>query len=500
MCLDKIIRVRGVSCRSQRVIAAPCGVCPQCRKKEQLDWSFRLKTELHQLDEKEWYCVFFTMTYNDEHLPHFPKVLLNERGLEYYKDKQLPMCFSKEDVRDFHKRLRDWLESKGAKDDKRYKYMTCAEYGESTKRCHYHTLMCVPRFINPQELFDKVNELWTCRGFIFPKNINGGVDGHGYEHKPFVVESIDKACAYCAKYISKDIAFEESIDRSMFRKKIVKSDTSEYKVKRIYYKNIGRTLEIVVKKDNDDCYEEEIIRLSDYTCFHMQSRQLGKLFVDTLGKEKLEYLTNGYYFDGDEFCHQFPKYMREKCLYDITYLKHNDDRYINRVPNDFFKAHYKELFQDKVIKTKRTIDDFEQNYYNIISKFITSEQKSEFDFIRNMLYSQNTRFELAADIVAYYGVNPRCIEPYYTNVDFWMMRHYTYRYVKDNVVCVNEPNVDYEMINYQPQKAVYYEMITKYYLMLNWIKSLINDLPKKLQKEHLRDIAYIRDAFKSCEV
>lgn len=500
MCLDKIIKVRSISCRGQSVMAAPCGVCPQCRKKEQLDWSFRLKTELHQLDEKEWYCVFFTMTYNDENLPHFPKILLNDRGMEFYKDKELPMCFSKDDVRDFHKRLRDWLEDKGAKDEKRYRYMTCAEYGESTKRCHYHTLMCVPRFIDSDELFEKVKELWTVRGFIFPRYKNGGVDEHGYEHKPFVVESIDKACGYCAKYISKDIAFEESIDRTLFRKKVVKSDTSPYKVKRIYYKAINKTVEVIVKKNEDDENHEEIIRLSDYTCFHMQSRQLGKLFVDCLNENKLKYLREGYYFNGDEFCHQFPKYMREKCLYDITYVKHCDKRYVNRIPNDFFRQHYRELFDDKVINTKRTIDDFEMNYYSQISKFVKPEVKAEFDFIRNMLYSQNTRYELASDIVAYYGVNPRCIEPYYTNADFWLIRHDVYRYVYDNRLCTNEIPIDYEMINYQSQKAVYYEMVTKYYLMLNWIKSLINDLPKKLQLEHMRDIAYIRDAFKTNEV
>ena len=192
--------------------------------------------------------------------------------------------------------------------------------------------------------------------------------------------------------------------------------------------------------------------------------------------------------------------MREKCLYDITYVKHCDKRYVNRIPNDFFRQHYRELFDDKVINTKRTIDDFEMNYYSQISKFVKPEVKAEFDFIRNMLYSQNTRYELASDIVAYYGVNPRCIEPYYTNADFWLIRHDVYRYVYDNRLRTNEIPIDYEMINYQSQKAVYYEMVTKYYLMLNWIKSLINDLPKNLQLEHMRDIAYIRDAFKSNEV
>ena len=116
------------------------------------------------------------------------------------------MCFSKEDIRRFHTDLRYWLErEKGAKGVHRYKWMTCAEYGEHTKRCHYHTLLCVPKFVEARELFEKVNELWTEKGFIFPKNFEGGVDSHGYSHKPFVVDSVEKASGYCSKYISKDI-------------------------------------------------------------------------------------------------------------------------------------------------------------------------------------------------------------------------------------------------------------------------------------------------------
>ena len=171
MCNYKLIDIKSVSCRGIKFSAIPCGVCPTCRKREQLEWGFRLKTELLSLPQNEWYCVFFTQTYNEMYLPHFPRALLNEFGREKYKDCLTPMCFSKDDVREFHTNLRYWLErEKGCKGDFRYKWMTCAEYGEYTHRCHYHTLLCIPKFVDARELFDKVNELWTKKGFIFPNN------------------------------------------------------------------------------------------------------------------------------------------------------------------------------------------------------------------------------------------------------------------------------------------------------------------------------------------
>ena len=171
MCNYKMIDVKSVSCRGIKIAAVPCGVCPTCRKREQLEWAFRLKTELLSLPQDEWYCVFFTQTYNEIHLPHFPRALLNEDGEKKYKNCLTPMCFSKDDIREFHTNLRYWLErEKGCKGEFRYKWMTCAEYGEHTQRCHYHTLLCIPKFVDARELFDKVNDLWTKKGFIFPKN------------------------------------------------------------------------------------------------------------------------------------------------------------------------------------------------------------------------------------------------------------------------------------------------------------------------------------------
>ena len=480
MCNCKIVGVKSVSCRGVKVAAIPCGVCSTCRKREQLDWSFRIKTELLSLPENEWYCVFFTMTYNDWNLPHFPRLLLNSTGEEKYKNTDLPMCFSKDDVREFQTYLRYWLERVcGCKDDKRYKWITCAEYGENTKRCHYHTLLCVPVFVDKEKLFEKVCELWTPKGFIFPKNINGGVDKYGYVHKPFVVENIYKAAAYVSKYISKDIAFEESIDRSCFKK------------------------QVILNRGEKD---EKKVRLSNYCCFHLQSRSLGNSFCKKLNDEqKKEYLIKGFFFAGDEFCHSMPKYFKEKFLFDNYYLKTKDGkRVVRKIPTPFFQQHYKELFENKVQNMVRKYDDFQTNYRYQVEKFASKEEYKTFCDVESRI-TQLSNYEICEKFIAYAGVDYGVVTSLLTPCEMWY-RRYTYlsyvvngdEYViegleKDCSVLFSEDYPELDNI-----KNVF-EDINRYYFMILLFKSRIDEIPDKLQMENERNIAYIQDCFKSCE-
>lgn len=479
MCNCKVIGINSVSSRGIRVAAVPCGVCPTCRKREQLEWSFRLKTELLSLPKDEWYCVFFTMTYNDWNLPHFPRILLNDTGEEEYKKNDLPMCFSKDDVREFQTNLRYWLEREcGAKNDKRYKWMTCAEYGEHTKRCHYHTLLCVPSFVDKYKLFDKVNELWTKKGFIFPKYINGGLDGYGYNHKPFVVDNIYKAAAYVSKYISKDIAFEESIDRNLFKK------------------------QVILRKGKKN---EQKVRLSDYTCFHLQSRSIGSSFCQNLtSKQKKEYLEKGFFFNGDEFCHHMPKYFREKFLFENYYLKVGDKRLVRKYPTEFFRKNYKALFDSRVVRMRDKLEDFRLNYRPHIQKFLSEHELKAFLNLEKRINILST-YEVAERIVAYAGVNSYYVSNFYSPAEMWFRRYLYRSYVEDGKEIVFEFlesdfqelfGEDVEIVN--TREAV--EDVTKYYLSIAVIRSRIDAEPDRIKLNYERDIAYVQDTFKSCEV
>lgn len=492
MCNYKLIGVKSISCRGIKIAAVPCGTCPTCRKREQLEWAFRLKTELLSLPSDEWYCVFFTQTYNEIHLPHFPRVLLNDDGKKKYKNCLTPMCFSKDDVREFHTNLRYWLErEKGCKGEYRYKWMTCAEYGEHTQRCHYHTLLCIPKFVDARDLFDKVNELWAKKGFIFPKNFEGGLDRHGYMHKPFVVDSVDKAAGYCSKYISKDIAFEESIDRNDFCKcKIIKK-------------------KIFDKRSNTYKEKEKKIRLSDYTCFHLQSRSLGKTFVDSLSdSEKLDFIKNGYHFVGDEFTNHVPKYMLNKFLFENYYIKVgtiDPKRYVLTRPTHFFYKNKVAIFKQKVYNMQKKLENFELSYYPQIGKFTNELEKRNFDVVRER-FNQLSTEEIAEKIVAYAGLNEQYVNYCLTPCEMWFRRFDHYCYVANGSRIIEDNNDDLEgiyntgefceMVN--PKIEVDY--VNKYYFWMMILKSRIDKVPDEVQQQQERNILWIRDSFTSCEV
>lgn len=493
MCNAKIIKVHSISCRGVRQVATPCGVCATCRKSQQLEWSFRLKTELLALPKDEWYCVFFTQTYNDNSLPHIPRILLNVEGEKAFKNVALPMCFSKQDVRNFHELLRHWLESKGAKDAYKYKWMTCAEYGEHTKRCHYHTLMCVPSFIDPLELFEKVKELWNEKGFIFPKKFNGGIDKYGYNHKPFVVDSVEKAAGYCSKYISKDLAFEESFDKNLFKKEIIVSDKNRFKKVRV---KVGtRWIDRLKEKTENEVKQDEKIRLSDYLCFHLQSRSLGNSFVQKLNEqEKIDFVKNGYFFNGDDFCHHLPKYMLNKFMFENYYLKKDDNRLVRRKPTKFFNEHYNEIFESKVKQMVAKLDEFKTNYRVYLHRFFNQEQVDKFAELESSFYDLSNT-ELAEQICAYVGCNVQAIEVFKTPVNFWFQR---FCYVS-KIVNLHE-NVFEECIDFDPLvNRNYYEKLNEYYFTMQYIIAKIDEVPKKMKLEYQRNIAWVADAFKSYE-
>lgn len=101
-----------------RTCFVPCGSCEECKKKNALDWTIRLRSEA-----KLWpYNYFVTLTYADSCLP------LSNEG---------EPVLSKKDVQNFLKRLRKSFGS--------VRFFACGEYGENTKRPHYHLIIFSPR-------------------------------------------------------------------------------------------------------------------------------------------------------------------------------------------------------------------------------------------------------------------------------------------------------------------------------------------------------------------
>jgi len=92
----------------------PCGKCIECRLEYARSWAIRCVHEA-QMHEKN---IFLTLTYDDAHL--------GENLLDY-RDFQL-----------FVKKLRDHI---GYQPEDRIGYFVTGEYGEKSKRKHWHTIL-----------------------------------------------------------------------------------------------------------------------------------------------------------------------------------------------------------------------------------------------------------------------------------------------------------------------------------------------------------------------
>lgn len=116
----------------------PCGKCPQCLANYRAELISRLKVE----NFNSSFSLFVTLTYDDNNL------FFNNKGVA-------SVC--KRDVQLFFKRLRKKLGNKS------FRYFLTSEYGDHTKRPHYHALLffAIPR---DASIYDKITECWG-KGF-----------------------------------------------------------------------------------------------------------------------------------------------------------------------------------------------------------------------------------------------------------------------------------------------------------------------------------------------
>lgn len=97
-----------------------CGKCPRCKIRRVNQWIFRIQQEA----KNSISAKFITLTYADKYLPR------TQRNLGTLR---------KEDVQNFIKRLRE--HEKAAGNTEVIKYFAAGEYGDQTKRPHYHILI-----------------------------------------------------------------------------------------------------------------------------------------------------------------------------------------------------------------------------------------------------------------------------------------------------------------------------------------------------------------------
>lgn len=506
MCNKLFLKIKSVSHCGVTHGFVPCGTCYDCRSSMKNSWVFRLRAELSKLCENGWKIGFFTLTYSDKALPCIPYMLFDG------KYGEVP-CFDKDDVRDFFTKLKKWLArnymAKKICDgkftyDRAPRYICCAEYGEHTRRPHYHGIICVPPNVDMYSLHYKIKELWyhsespdvpnlvpNQKGFVFPFDFNGGVDSHHYHHKSFVCDSVKAACVYAAKYVCKDLAYLDFIKDYSFRRSV-----SVYRHDIQVVNEPDVTFESDVFGDIVDCYftdqwREKSIRvgetplavykLSRFMPFHVQSKSLGASFLDGLSDaEKLRYLKEGYAFDGEPISQGLPVYLRNKIIFTPDYQidEKTGKRLVRRKAKEFFRDNLQEIFSAKVDGIVEKIQEMQSlDFWKTVGA-----EKKDLEWIeRNLAFRTTSARDLAASYLAFYGV--RYDECYDINRALQWYRRFDENYV-DVTDCPLLPYEEWCWYNYVFHG--FFAIYNKYALALCEVKTV-----------ELRDNNFIVDYFKS---
>lgn len=170
---------------AQKVTIA-CQRCIGCRLERSRQWAMRCMHEAQLHDENS----FITLTYDDQHLPYGGTLI-------------------KKHFQDFMKRLRRHFGGR------KIQYYHCGEYGERTRRPHYHALLFGLDFR------DKLHFKTTARGDrVFTSSTLSKLWGMG--HCSIGAVTFESA-AYTARYILKKQSGDQA--ESHYRK--VMADTGE---------------------------------------------------------------------------------------------------------------------------------------------------------------------------------------------------------------------------------------------------------------------------------
>lgn len=161
-------------------VELPCGKCVGCRSTHRRDWAIRC------MHEAQGYMAngFVTLTYNDDHLPSDLKI-------------------SKDHFRSFLKNLRkltpsDWYRPDEGYLGPKFRYYGVGEYGEKTRRPHYHLLIFGANWHEDAAMIHRnedhtrsfwtspiLTEAWEGKGFVRVDNMSYGSASYvtGYTNK-----------------------------------------------------------------------------------------------------------------------------------------------------------------------------------------------------------------------------------------------------------------------------------------------------------------------------
>lgn len=156
----------------------PCGKCVSCRLEYSRQWANRCLLEMKEHDSN----YFITLTYDDDHI-HF-----NDDGIG-------TLC--KTDLQKFFKRLRKQT-------GQQIRYFACGEYGDNTKRPHYHAIIFGLKLDDLVPFGNNMNVQYQY--FTSPTLTKIWKNGH-----VCVGEASWETAAYTARYVMKKLNGDESV-------------------------------------------------------------------------------------------------------------------------------------------------------------------------------------------------------------------------------------------------------------------------------------------------
>lgn len=168
-------------------VSISCGRCIGCRLERSRQWAMRCVHEAQLHTENS----FLTLTYDDEHLPYGGTLI-------------------KKHFQDFMKRLRRKFGGR------KIQYYHCGEYGDKTRRPHYHALLFGLDFS------DKLRHKTTPRGdTVFTSEALSKLWGMGF----CTVGAVTfESAAYTARYVLKKVGGR---DKTEGHYRVTVADTGE---------------------------------------------------------------------------------------------------------------------------------------------------------------------------------------------------------------------------------------------------------------------------------
>lgn len=258
-CLNKIVvkvpdkeyneKLHGSEAIKTKAVAVPCGKCAGCLESKRAQWSFRLIQEERAAKSS----TFLTLTYSDKYLP---------------KDGYL----DKAELQRYWKKVRKVV-------GKDLKYFAVGEYGEKTKRPHYHAIVYNA---DNQTLADKWSEQGEPKGFVTTDTVtqasihyvtgyivNGQEHGYGYikkkAKKPWAIMSkklginyAQRTGLYHKNSMVTEVQFPSGHKTALpryFREKIFNSDD----ITKLSERNLEEATEKIKNMTSDD-YDKHLVK------------------------------------------------------------------------------------------------------------------------------------------------------------------------------------------------------------------------------------------------